>query len=113
MSRAKRARAKERRQAAERVAGRGPDRPAAAGESRIRAAGRRAGAAKAALGTGGALLFGAAMLFARVSYAGHPKRPPSPLAAPPRFVDVVRENLLQAGIVEPMQAPPDAETSVS
>jgi hypothetical protein len=59
------------------------------------------------------LVFGAAMLFARASYAGHPKRPPRPLAAPPRFVHVVRENLLQAGIVAPAQAPPGAATSVS
>lgn len=113
MSRAKRARAKQRRNpAAAPSRARRADGPTA-GESRIRAAARRAEIAKAALGTGGALLFGAAMLFARVSYAGHPKRPPSPLAAPPHFVDVVRENLLQAGIVEPAEAPPDAETSVS
>jgi hypothetical protein len=59
------------------------------------------------------LVFGAAMLFARTSYAGHPKHPPRPLAAPPRFVKVVRENLLQAGIVAPAEAPADAATSVS
>jgi hypothetical protein len=113
VSRAKRARAKERRDSAAAPArARRADGPTA-GESRIGAAARRAGVAKAALAAGGALLFGAAMLFARVSYAGHPKRPPSPLAAPARFVAVVRENLLQAGIVEPAEAPPDAETSVS
>ncbi len=81
--------------------------------SRLQRARRRAGAAKALLGTGGALAFGAVMLFARVSYAGHPKRPPRPLAAPPRFVSIVSENLLQAGILAPAEASPDAATSVS
>jgi len=53
------------------------------------------------------------MVLARVSYAGHPKKPARPLAAPPRFVKIVRENLLQAGMVAPTQAPPDANTSSS
>ncbi len=117
MSRAKRARAKERQAAtlprsAAPAAGRLETRPASR-DSRVEPARRRARIAKATLGAGGALVFGAAMLFARVSYAGHPKRPPRPLAAPPRFVSIVRENLLQAGIVAPAQAPPGATTSVS
>jgi hypothetical protein len=82
-------------------------------ESRVEPARRRAGIAKVALGTGGALVFGAAMAFARLSYAGHPKRPPQPLAAPKRFVSIVRQNLLEAGIVAPAEAPPDAATTVS
>ena len=57
--------------------------------------------------------FGVAMALARVSYAGHPKKPARPLAAPPRFVKIVRQNLLQAGMVAPAQAPPDANTASS
>jgi hypothetical protein len=81
--------------------------------SRVAAARRRAGRAKVALGTGGAVVFGLAMLFARASYAGHPKRPVHPLSAPPRFVSVVRANLLQAGVVAPAEAPPEATASGS
>jgi hypothetical protein len=82
-------------------------------ESRLAAARRRAALAKVAFGVGGTVVFGVAMLFARASYAGHPKRPVHPLAAPPHFVSVVRANLLQAGIVAPAQAPTEAATSVS
>jgi hypothetical protein len=57
--------------------------------------------------------FGAGMALARVSYAGHSKRPLRPLAAPAGFVRIVRQNLLQAGIIAPAQAPPGASTSVS
>jgi hypothetical protein len=53
------------------------------------------------------------MVFARDSYAGHPKQPASALAASPRFVRIVRRNLLQAGVVAPAQAPPGAATAVS
>jgi hypothetical protein len=117
VSRARKARAKKRRASAlpgsaAPAAGRIETRRASS-DSRVEPARRRASVAKATLGAGGALVFGAAMLFARVSYAGHPKRPLRPLAAPPRFVSIVRENLLQAGIVAPAQAPPGATTSVS
>ncbi len=61
----------------------------------------------------GALVFGGAMGFARLSFAGHTKSPTQPLTAPPRFVRIVRHNLLQAGIVAPAQAPAAASTSVS
>jgi hypothetical protein len=74
---------------------------------------RRAGFAKAVLSTGGVLVFGAAIVLARHSYAGHPKHPARALAAPPQFVAIVRQNLLQAGIVAPAQAPPGASTSAS
>jgi len=53
------------------------------------------------------------MGFARMSFPGHTKAPAKPLDAPPRFVKIVRRNLLQAGIVAPAQAPPGATTSVS
>jgi hypothetical protein len=82
-------------------------------KARLLAAERRAGLAKAALGTCGAIIFGAAMVFARHSYAGHAKDPSRPLTAPPRFVSIVRRNLLQAGIVAPAQAPPGASTAAS
>jgi hypothetical protein len=81
--------------------------------SRLAAVRRRARVAKIVLGAGGSVVFGVAMLFARGSYAGHPKRPVHPLSAPPRFVSVVRANLLQAGIVAPAEAPPEATTSGS
>jgi hypothetical protein len=116
VSRAKKARARERR-VAERpptaAPARRPGETTATRESRLAAPRRRARLAKTALGAGGAVVFGTAMLLARVSYGGHPKRPPQPLGAPPHFVDVVRRNLLEAGIVAPAQAPPDAATSVS
>jgi hypothetical protein len=83
------------------------------GNPRLDLARRRARFAKAVFGTGGAVVFGAAMFFARQSFAGHPKSPAHPLVAPPRFVSIVRKNLLQAGVVAPAQAPPGATTSVS
>ena len=89
------------------VRGRTPERP------RIRAARRRAAVAKAALAATGALIFGTALFFARISFAGHPKRPPTPLAAPDHFVEIVHQNLLDAGIIGPTDAPADVATSVS
>jgi hypothetical protein len=115
MSRAKRAAAKRHR----RARGRPPDTAVPVPEQtpsraeQLKSARRRAGVAKGVLGTVGAIVFGIAMVFARQSYAGHPKQPATPLTAPPRFVSVVRKNLLQAGIVAPAQAPPGASTSVS
>jgi hypothetical protein len=69
--------------------------------------------AKSAFAAGGIVVFTAAMGFARMSYPGHAKTPAKPLGAPPKFVKIVRRNLLQAGIVAPAQAPPGATTSVS
>jgi hypothetical protein len=68
---------------------------------------------KGALATAGTLLFGVAMVFARHSYQGHPKQPASALSADPRFVNIVRRDILQAGLVAPAQAPPGAATAVS
>ena len=79
----------------------------------LASAARRAVAAKRLLAASGACIFAAAMVMARSSYAGHPKRPATALAASPRFVSVVRRNLLQAGVVAPAQAPPGATTAVS
>jgi hypothetical protein len=53
------------------------------------------------------------MALARVTYAGHPKHAVKPLAIPPALYNVVRQNLLQAGILAPATAPPDATTSTS
>lgn len=53
------------------------------------------------------------MGLARVTYAGHPKHRVQPLAIPQPMYEVVRQNLLQAGILAPATAPPDATTSSS
>jgi hypothetical protein len=74
---------------------------------------RRAAQAKFVISAAALVSFGVGMALARASYAGHSKRPLRPLAAPAGFVHVVRQNLLQAGIVAPAQAPPGASTSVS
>jgi hypothetical protein len=87
--------------------------PAAKPKPRIEATRRRVAAAK--LGVAGVALvgFAGALGFSRVSYAGHSKQPLRPLVPPPRYVEIVRQNLLQAGIVAPAQAPPGAATSTS
>jgi hypothetical protein len=94
---------------------RGSKRHVAAAEraAQLDAARRRAIGAKAALVAVGAVVFGAAMVFSQRSYAGHPKEPPTALEAPPKFVRIVKQDLLQAGIVAPAEAPPGAATSVS
>lgn len=58
-------------------------------------------------------LFGASVALARATYAGHAKHPSRPLAVPKPFYKVIRENLLQNGILAPAEAPPDAQTSSS
>jgi hypothetical protein len=128
MSRAKKARADERRLAASAPpAGLAKPKPKprpvsaqedappeqAAGESRIEAARRRSAAAKVGVAGVAILAFGAALGFSRLTYAGHTKKPLRPLAAPPKYVQIVRENLLEAGIVAPAQAPPGAATASS
>jgi hypothetical protein len=50
---------------------------------------------------------------ARVTYAGHSKHSIKPLGIPQPLYNVVRRNLLQAGILAPATAPPDASTSTS
>jgi hypothetical protein len=124
MSRAKKARARERRRAAaagppaspgRRAAAPSPasPKPRVAAKPRIDAARKRVAAAKVGVVGVAIVGFGAALGFSRSSYAGHPKKPLRPLAAPPRYVEIVRQNLLQAGIVAPTQAPPGAATSSS
>ena len=82
-------------------------------ESRLASPRRRAAVAKTALGGGGVLLFALAAVAARAQFPGHSKRPVRALAPPPRFVRTVRDSFLQAGLLAPTQAPPDAVTSVS
>jgi hypothetical protein len=126
MSRAKKARARERRLAAAGPSP-GPARPKPGPVSaqepapptrpvaspRIQAARRRAAAAKVGVAGVAIIGFAAALGFSRLTYAGHTKKPLQPLAAPPKYVQIVRENLLQAGIVAPAQAPPGAATASS
>ncbi len=87
--------------------------PMAGDQSRIEAARRRAMIAKGVLGTAALGVFGVGILLARSSYAGHPKQPLRALAPPPKFVQIVRQNQLEAGIIAPAQAPPGAATAGS
>lgn len=89
------------------------ERVSSAKAAELASAERRARVGKAILAATGAGIFATAMVLARHSYAGHTKQPATALAAPPRFVSVVRRNLLQAGIVAPAQAPPGAATAAS
>ena len=82
-------------------------------DRRIEAAHRRAALAKRALGAVAVLVFGAAAVLARSTFAGRPKHPVHPLSAPPEFEQVVRQNLLQSGLLAPADAPPGAATGVS
>jgi hypothetical protein len=82
-------------------------------DPRIQEAWRRAWIAKRALAAVGVIVFGCAMVLARLTFAGHPKQVVRPLSAPPKFVDTVRQNLLQAGLAAPAKAPPGAATGVS
>jgi hypothetical protein len=81
--------------------------------SRHAAAWRRARIAKIALATVGALTFIGGTELVRLNIASHHKVKLQPLGAPTRFTDIVRQNLLQAGIMAPAQAPPGAETALS
>jgi hypothetical protein len=81
--------------------------------SRIEAAWCRARFAKRLIAATAVVAFVVWMGLARVSYAGHPKHRIRPLAIPQPMYDVVRKNLLQAGILAPATAPPDATTSTS
>lgn len=108
MSRSKRSRAKR-----EKIAAAQPAQPAADDASRLAPVRRRARAAKIGIGTAAAISVGASMGLARETYAGHSKHPVKPLVIPQPLYVVVRQNLLEAGIVAPATAPPDAATSTS
>lgn len=85
---------------------RGPD-------PRIQLAWRRAAVARRAFGVAAVVGFGAVILLARTTFAGHAKQAPRPLSAPTNFVQIVRRSYLQAGIIAPAQAPPGVATAVS
>ena len=123
MSRSKRSAAKHRKAVAERSATK--QRSAAARptgvvaaetappEQRLGSARRRGRWAKTALAAAATVGFGLWMLLARVTYAGHPKHRVRALSIPQPLYQVVRRNLLQAGIIAPATPPPDATTSTS
>ncbi|HYX77681.1 MAG TPA: hypothetical protein VE757_10935 [Gaiellaceae bacterium] len=67
--------------------------------------------AKAVLAGTGVLAFAVSAALARVAYPGHHKRPAKALSAPRRFVQVVRENQLESGILAPAQADPSVATA--
>ena len=75
------------------------------------AASRRATVAKLALAGLGAAAFVASAALARVAYPGHSKKTIKSLSPPGRFVQVVRENQLQAGILGPTQADPSVASA--
>ena len=112
MSRSKRAAQKRRKAAAQQM-----DAHVAAvaveTEPRLGPPRRRGKLAKTAVGVAAAASFGIWMALARASYAGHAKHHIRPLSIPQPLYQVVRRNLLQAGIIAPATAPPDATTSTS
>lgn len=59
------------------------------------------------------VLFAAAFGLARSSYASHPRHASRPLSVPPRFERIVRQNLLQSGVLAPQQAPAAVQTASS
>jgi hypothetical protein len=65
---------------------------------------RQARIAKAAVGVIAVLVAAVVMALARVTYAGHAKHATPPLAIPQPLYEVVRHNLLQAGILAPATA---------
>jgi hypothetical protein len=81
--------------------------------SRKAVARQRARTAKAAVAAAAVVCVVVAMVLARVTYAGHAKHPARALAIPQPLYRVVRQNLLQAGILAPATAPPDIATSTS
>jgi hypothetical protein len=50
---------------------------------------------------------------ARAAYPGHAKKPARSLAPPKRFVSIVRQNALQAGMLAPITASPQVVSAPS
>lgn len=67
---------------------------------------RRVRLARSILVGGAIVAFGATMALARTQFPGHHKHGVTPLSPPASFVDVVRRNQLEAGILAPAEAPP-------
>ncbi len=74
--------------------------------SRLAGVRRRVRLARGLLAGGAIVAFGATMALARVQFPGHHKHGVTTLAPPASFVDVVRRNQLEAGILAPAEAPP-------
>ncbi len=81
--------------------------------SRLEPARLRARRARLLLTAFGAVAFAATAALARAAHPGHHKAPDAPLGAPDRFVEIVRQNQLEAGIIAPAEAPPGAESAPS
>jgi hypothetical protein len=114
MSHSKRAGTNTRKGQAGRTPAPRPSAPEVARESsRLAPVPRRARIAKLGIGAGAVLVLGASMGLARVSYAGHTRHAIKDLSIPQPLYEVVRRNLLQAGILAPATAPPDATTATS
>jgi hypothetical protein len=73
----------------------------------------RATRVKVAVAIGAVFAFVVAMLFARLSYAGHAKHHSKALTPPSRFLAIVRRSRLESGIVAPPQAAPQVATATS
>ena len=58
-----------------------------------------------------AAAFVASAALARVAYPGHHKKAIKTLSPPERFVQIVRENQLESGILAPAQADPSVATA--
>jgi hypothetical protein len=111
---ARRARARRRKRAA--VAPRGAAPPlglVSAARPRREAATRRSRIGKVAIASSAILTAALAMALARLTYAGHAKHAAPPLVVPQPLYDVVRQNLLQAGILAPATAPSSIVTGSS
>ena len=114
MDHAGRARARtQKRQVGHRPPQAPPGARSAPDSSRLAPARRRARIAKIGIAAGAVVALGASMGLARVSYAGHARHAVKTLSIPQPLYEVVRRNLLQAGILAPATAPPDAATSTS
>jgi hypothetical protein len=86
---------------------------AQASETRLGAARRRASLAKLALAGGAILAFGASAALARVAYPGHAKKGSKSLQPPARFMEIVRRNQLEAGMLAPTQVSPETASAPS
>jgi hypothetical protein len=114
MSRAKRTRAMKRKQRLQSPTQAGPPEARPEGARSRRELGvHRARTAKVGVAAAAALGTAAAMGLARITYAGHQKHVTPPLAIPQPLYAVVRQNLLQAGILAPATAPASIATSSS
>lgn len=82
-------------------------------ESRIRVARRRARLAKLVLAGTATAAFVASAALARVAYPGHHKKAIKALSPPQQFVEIVRQNQLESGILAPAQADPSVATATS